>query len=365
MRKGRLAVALLVTLCLLSACDYHEMNYMVHVVGLGIEKTQEGEYKVSVEIVTPEKSSDGAAEPQIVSATGKTALEAISNTRGIVAKRLSFSHCQVILFDEGVAREGIGTLVDSILQFNEIEINTFCMVSAGCTPSEVLATEAITASAQSFELRTALVDALGYRRATRTSLLALHNNFSETGASTILPVAHRIPKGEEAIVDLYGGAVFVSDRMKGQLSQEEALFFLVGMTGVNHQVVSIPTSYGYESAQIADSNVKIDAKPVDGGIEVSFHVELVISSIGNESGDRDVSEMGQAMRAYFQNGILQLAARAWNEMDCDLFRIATMLYKRYPNEKESVAHWEDGVRAGGYAVEILLDLQTDEKLEGM
>lgn len=365
MRKGRLVLALLVTLCLLSACDYHEMDYMVHVLGLGIEKTQEGEYKVSVEIVTPENGSDGAAAPQIVSATGKTALEAISNTRGIVSKRLSFSHCQVILFDEGVARNGLGTLVDSILQFNEIEINTFCMVSVGCTPSEVLATEALTARAQSFEMRSALVDALGYRRATRTSLLALHNNFSEIGASTILPVAHRIPKGEKAIVDLYGGAVFVSDKMKGELSQEEALFFLVGMTGVNHQIVSIPTLRGYESAQIADSRVKIDAKLTNGGVEVSFKVEMMISSFGNESGDRDISEMKQEMRAYFQNGILQLAARAWNEMDCDLYKIATMLYKRYPNEKASVADWEDGVRAGGYAVEVLLDLQTDEILEGM
>lgn len=364
MRKGRLAVALLVALCLLSACDYHEMDNMVHVVGLGIEKTQEGEYKVSVEIVTSEKSQDGAVSPQIASANGKTMLEAISNTRGLVAKRLSFAHLQVIIFDEDVAREGLGTLVESLLQYNEIAINTYCMVSVDCTPSEVLATDALTVRAQSFELQSTLVDKLGYQGATTTSLLTLHSNIHETGTTTVLPLVHRIPQGEKAIVDLYGGAVFAVDRMKGQLTREEAQIYLLSTTGTNYRIIAIPTSNGYESALITDSHAKINTTLVDGGIEVSFIVELKISSIGNEPGNKSASELGQEIRAYFENGILQLAARAWNEMDCDLYEISTKLYRRYPNAKETVADWEGDVRAGRYSVEILLNLQTDQR-EGM
>ncbi len=364
MRKWLMVGLFLVLLPLLGACDYHELDNTVFVVGMGIERAGGDGYLMSAEIITMEKGDVETFTPQIATATGKTVLEATSNIRGIIAQRLDFSHCQVIVIDEAVAQTGIEELVDTILQFNEIDINTFCMVSVGCTPLDVLSTEALTTRAQSFELRSTLVDEVGIRRAERTTLLTLYANRMDMEQASFLPILRNTAVRDKSIIELSGIAVIQDNKMVGKFSHDESFFLLLTESLVFHRTISVPLENTYFPIQVEKSKVKIDARFINGEVEVSVLIRTQINYIGGFSKDTNLNELLNYITVYFHDGVTQALAKSRDELDCDVFKIAQLLYRRYPGERARASDWRESVRNARYSIQVTLDIQTDEIIPG-
>ncbi len=361
MRKRLLLCLLPLLFAFFTACDYHELTNTVLAVGLGIQYTDDEEYLVSVEIITMEKGTLETYQPQIAKSTGKTLLEAASNIRGLIARKLDFSHCQVILFDEKVAQQGLENAIEALVETDEISINTFCMITVGATPLEVLSSEPLSTRAQSLELRATLVDAVGLQSASKVSVLSLHNDLYDNGEAGILPLAERIVEGNKSLVDIRGGVALEADRMAGILTREEVSFYMLAVGGVRQRILSVPFGDRYISVQFVHGTGKVEPRLTPEGIEVSVSMNAKINLISQLPEDNpDSRELLQKISAFVRQGIEALTTRARDELDCDLFRVAGKLYRRYPSLQPDLSGWRESVRTATYRVQVSLDLQTDE-----
>ncbi|KJB84520.1 hypothetical protein AZ66_30790, partial [Paenibacillus sp. E194] len=103
---------------LVSGCwNRREMNDLAIAVGMGIDKAENGQYEVFVQVVDPgevsaRKPSGNRAPVTLYSAKGNTVFQAIRRMTTITPRKVYFSHLRIFVFGEEMAREGISKPLD-------------------------------------------------------------------------------------------------------------------------------------------------------------------------------------------------------------------------------------------------------------
>ncbi|WP_018933463.1 Ger(x)C family spore germination protein [Gracilibacillus lacisalsi] len=115
MKIIRLAL-LFVCIVLLSGCwDKKELNEVAVVIGVGIDKVSENEgvYEITAQVIKPQEDDQQGSELPTwsVTAQGETIMDAIKNLNRLSPRRLYWSHLQIIIFSEGLAREGVAPII--------------------------------------------------------------------------------------------------------------------------------------------------------------------------------------------------------------------------------------------------------------
>ena len=95
----------------------HNIDNIVHVVAIGIDKSEDSNdnIKVSFQFVNvssssgSEGSSGGENSTVVTSIKSSSLNKAINLMNSYICKELNFAHCKVIVFSEVFAREGIST----------------------------------------------------------------------------------------------------------------------------------------------------------------------------------------------------------------------------------------------------------------
>lgn len=113
----------------------HNIDNIVHVVAIGVDKCDDAEnnMKVSFQFVNmsggSESSSSGESSTVVTSINAPTINKAINLMNSYIGKELNFSHCKVIVFSENFAKEGISTEICTIVNNEEIRPSTNIIVS--------------------------------------------------------------------------------------------------------------------------------------------------------------------------------------------------------------------------------------------
>ena len=137
MKKRWLISFLLSILFLCSCSDYHEINDTAMVAGIGIDRGQNAEYRVSVEIVQP-ASGENAPSSKVISAEGDNVEDCLKHLVNVANKELHFSHCKLIVFSEDITKNGISFLIDSFLRDPQYRADLYLAVVSGKQASEML-----------------------------------------------------------------------------------------------------------------------------------------------------------------------------------------------------------------------------------
>ena len=118
-----------------SSYSSHNIDNIVHVVAIGIDKYDDSEdnMKVSFQFVnlssSDEGSSGGEASTVITSIITTTINEAINLMNSYIGKELNFSHCKVIVFSKDFAEKGIYTEICTMVNNEEIRPSTNIVIS--------------------------------------------------------------------------------------------------------------------------------------------------------------------------------------------------------------------------------------------
>lgn len=125
-------IILVITCFLLSGCyDYKELNDVAIVSGAAISYKHK-KYEVTLETIVTKKSDSGQSEESktmLFTGKGPTPATAFNNTLASVDKKASFSHLQIVLLDESVAKSSIKHISNYL--FRDIHINnTFYYILA-------------------------------------------------------------------------------------------------------------------------------------------------------------------------------------------------------------------------------------------
>jgi spore germination protein KC len=136
---------------LLSGCwSKKELTDLAIVAAMGIDKTEDGKYAVTLQIINPGNVAGGmrgggggtqSPPVTIYSATGNNLVEASRRASSKISRRLYYAHTNLVVIGENLAREeGLAVIIDGIDRDHEFRITTTMVITHQSTAEELVKT---------------------------------------------------------------------------------------------------------------------------------------------------------------------------------------------------------------------------------
>lgn len=149
-RKLALSLMISCLTILLSGCwSEHELSDLAFVLALGIDKTKDGKYEVSLQIVNPgnvagatqQVGGGGQGLPIVVyHEKGDNIVEAVRKNTELVSRRLYFSHTNMLILGEKIAKKDMYEILDALERDQEFRVTTNVVIARGTKAQNILET---------------------------------------------------------------------------------------------------------------------------------------------------------------------------------------------------------------------------------
>src|SRR5690554_3555812 len=227
MKKKIISMGLI--LFLLSGCwNYQEIQDFANVAGIAIDKGEEKKYKVSMEVISLDATTDFKPQTHVYESEDDTILGAGRSAISFVSKKLYYGHCKVIIISEELAREGISNLLDIFLRDHEFRITMLLFIAKGSSAKEMLEETAELSDVASYELEHMVRRHMIFSTfSKKQSLYRVIGKILEEGVAPVIPILELIQVSEdEKTFNLAGMACFRGDVFVNYLDVEETKYFL-------------------------------------------------------------------------------------------------------------------------------------------
>ncbi|MDR1262398.1 MAG: hypothetical protein LBK46_02785, partial [Oscillospiraceae bacterium] len=135
MKRIALAASLAALIFVLSGCwNSAELNELSIVVGLGIDKTDDEEYMVTVQVARPQLLKAGDADGNAyfnVSHKGKAVFSALRDLMNMFSRTMYTQQCEVLVVSEATAKDDVSALLEYFLRNVESRMTMPIMISRG------------------------------------------------------------------------------------------------------------------------------------------------------------------------------------------------------------------------------------------
>ncbi|MDD1516028.1 Ger(x)C family spore germination protein [Priestia megaterium] len=150
-RKGVfLLLILTMTLFLTSCWSKKELTDLAIVAAMGLDKTKDGRYHITLQIINPgnvaggmQGGGGGTQSPPITiySASGNNIVEASRRASSRISRRLYYAHTNLVVVGEKLAKEeGLGTLIDGLDRDPEFRNTSTIVIANHSTAADVVKT---------------------------------------------------------------------------------------------------------------------------------------------------------------------------------------------------------------------------------
>ncbi len=349
-KVGTLALILLQLTCsiFLTGCwNYREIDKMAIVAGVAVDKSSDGLFKVTAEIIA---SSGNKTESKIISMEGKTIFDAVRNGIAISGKRLYWSHSIVVILSKEIGGEGIRKITDWYIRDAESREDVNLLISVGETAAEILSQEGTTEDIKSISLGETIKNQVSLSKAPKIDVLTFEMESKNERAATILPTVKLVEVDQKMVPQVVGTAIIKNDRIAGYLSGDEtkALLFVrdeikggLLIDTPENSLVEIPVSL-----EIFDS--KTSVKPVVKGKTIKFNINVETTvAIDELHGPTNyIDEAGRKkLETIAANSLKKEIESVINklqtEYDADIFKFGTKLRENKIKVWQSVnTNWE-------------------------
>jgi spore germination protein KC len=301
-KKWVLSLILIISLIPLSGCwDRNELNELGIVVGLGVDKVGKG-YESTLQLVNPgevaaQKGGSGRAAASVYHEKGQTLFEIHRRMSTVSPRKLYFSHLQMLVIGEEVAKEGIDKILDLLSRNYQVRTDFYIVVAKGVKAADVLTVltpvEKIPAQNLFSKLETS------DKQWAATGIIKLDDLINDLTSKGKDPILTGIEvKGNKkmgktrnnvesidpyAILKFYGMAAFKENKMVGWLNEYEA-------KGVNYlrprhiktTLINIPCTKGTKiGIELIRSQTKLKGGFVKGKpvIDVNIRAEANVGEV--------------------------------------------------------------------------------------
>ena len=206
MKSKIIIINILIALLLTGCWNYNEIQNFAQLVGLAIDKGEEGyKYKVTAEIASSKPSADFDIEPILFEINENTIIGALRKMITVSAKKIYVGHCKIIIISEEVSREGISDILDVFLRDHEFRITMVVLVAKDAAARDMLDNTATTAKIASLELEKILKsNTLFGSFSLAKQLYHVQSDLLNHGISPSLPVLRLIDFEERKTFELFG-----------------------------------------------------------------------------------------------------------------------------------------------------------------
>lgn len=368
-----------VTLILLftSGCwNNRDITDLAIAVGVGLDKTEEGKIQLTIQIVNPHSAPSSQQEGGNplesgiqITVLGDTVFDAARNIITKSNKKLYFSHIQVIVIGETLARDSIGEIIDFFERDHETRRKVDVVIAKGATAKEILNTKSQLESLTSVHLSESLKNAKALGKSQVITLFDILQQVQAPGKDIVIGnIGFSGSSTEKTLehMEMQGSSIFKKGQLVGFLSPEETRGYLFGSNQIKSTILVLPNPLekGKQlSIEVIGSTGKTHARVEDGKPLLTIQVEAV-GNIGEVVGNSDVTtfEMGQLLEnlaaKHIQKEIEQVLDIIQKKYQSDIFGFQTVIYqKQYGEWLEITPLWEELYKEASVSVDVSFRLK--------
>lgn len=351
--KRLILIISLIIIC--TGCfNYSELNDYAIATGMAIDKSDDG-YEVSTLISNSPKSNEKNYTTVVYSGKGKTIYEAIKEIGLISPKELYIGHLSILIISDSVAKDGINSVLEFLLQEPRSKKNFYIALSKGNKAKDVLSITSPLTDFPSQNLATNLkattnlqgsisaidFNTLLYKLVNKGVDLTLNgfvivgdikNGVKESNMETNKPASY---------IKLTNQAIFKDDKLIAWANKNESRGINIINDKIHEMYIKVKCDDGYI---VVDTNTLETKKSVDkkGNVRLNTTGKASISEI---TCDIDLTRPSNIKRIEnkVNNKIKELESKAINlskKNSTDIFGIGLMYYQDYPDSYNKIKDYD-------------------------
>ncbi len=353
-RRGTRVVMMVACCFLLPGCyDATEVENLNIVVGIGIDETPTHQVRVSLEIVKPTTTDQGASSSSqgmkasfVLSSAGSNIDEAIYKFNQFSPRRMYFPHNAVVVFGKQYAEDGIDRAFDHLDRDRNYRRNELLLVSTR-TAREVLQSPFETQKLSALGLRQLINQLQHHSEAIRTEQLVVFRQYFEPSHSPLLCAVGMSKVNTPFIA---GMGLFNKGKLSLVLPFPSANG-LLWMLGNTHQITLTLPNQGDNSLEQQNSirllsthrviNFQRTGSDFVANIDVSARAEINHYSESKNITPEVIASL-EAQTEDLMQGEMKDAFRQMQEKDVDGAQLASELFREAPQTWKQIApQWSD------------------------
>ncbi len=356
MRKIRITTLIFIFLMnsiLATGCwNYKEIDELSIVAGVAIDKGEDNEFQMTVEIIQIGSARDTKKTSKIVMVEGKTMFDAARNLISLSGKRLYWSHAKVIILSKEIASEGVIKVVDWYNRDAETRGEAKILISGEASAKEILTYEGTTEDIKTFVLDNIIQDQESLSKAPIMDILKFDIESKTKMISTVIPVVNFNKLNGKVVPQVMGTAIIKNDKLLGFLNDEETkdLLFIRNEIKGGILVEEMQTGSDLTSVSLEIFKSKTKVTPVVNGNDIKINLDIeTIASIGEIGGkenfidDEGREELEESAANSLKKRIGFLINKVQSEYDADIFGFGQKLREDKIQEWKRVANNWEGV----------------------
>ena len=370
--KSMLKTLIIVMLALsLTGCwNRRELNTLAIVMGVGIDKGEKpDEIEMSVQIVDTSSmksgskggDSGGSSAYINLTGTGTNPISILRNFTHEISRKLYIPHNQMIIFGNGLAKDGVHDSLDMFLRDHEARLTVNVFVAKGEAKAIFKAKpELAKIPTADLSLRSEIQGATS--ETASLTVMDFMTCLASKTHSAVAPIVDIKENEGKKIAIISGGAVFKADKVVGELDKTETRGFLWVTNKVKSGVLCVGIKGEKADLEIVKSTTDVTAEIKKDGT-IHFKVKVKESgSIATQTGSENFGKteniklIEKAADELIKQEIKSSIKQA-QSLDSDIFGFGEMLHSKYPKQWKTLeGDWDNAFK------NINVDIEVEAKI---
>ncbi|MGG3157719.1 Ger(x)C family spore germination protein [Priestia megaterium] len=372
-RKGAFLLLMMTMTFFLTSCwSKKELTDLAIVSAMGIDKTKDGRYHLTLQIINPgnvaggmQGGGGGTQSPPVTiySASGDNIVEASRRASGRISRRLYYAHTNLIVVGEKLAREeGINTLIDALDRDPEFRITATMVITNHSTAADLVKTlTPVDKIPANKVLKTLEFTERKWGENVKTSLQEVMKSLESPGRGTVVSGFRLVgnPQQAQKLDNLQESAPGATLQASGiaVLKQGKLVDWLYGKSARGTvwildkiQGTDININWGGRKQAIAYQTVRqktsVSAHVKNGQPHISVHTRVEgdldeMEAPVDITNPKVITKIEQSMRKEIKKELNKAIKRA-QKNKTDIFGFGEVVHRSRPNQfKKLKAEWND------------------------
>ena len=345
-RKILISIVIMMTVITTGCWDNRDLTEIALAVAVGLDKTPEGDIDFTVQLVKPgviKAKAQGSTEKATwtYSATGSTIFSAIRNLLTTVNRKTFFSHIQLIVVGEEVAKEGLTDILDIFERDTETNRQSKIIIAKGTTAKRILKAQSELEDIPGMHITENIENNVAVGKIKNINLIKLLNIINFPGQSPAIGMIETVDGNNKdfEIKDLkvHGTAVFKKDKLVGWLDPIETRGLVFAQNQITSCIINVPNPLEKEkqvAMEVVRSQGRLDAELTED--KLKFIIEInAIGRIAHQEGRGDLTtlpmnaKLERAVTQVIKEDIKVAIEKCQQVYKTDIFGFSPIVHRKY------------------------------------
>jgi spore germination protein KC len=367
---------------ILSGCwDHRELSEITVVVGMAVDKGDNGKYTLTIEGINAkelsDKTSSGFATSIFYALEGDTLAELSQKMNVGISKNLIYSHMKVLVISEEVLRDGLIDFLDFLERNREIRDDFNLVTTRNVKAADILGVTYLVQKSSSLKLHmqlNSLVESWGGDPNIRLNdFIQAYTSAGRRGVMAALTIQGDPEKGEsvenmkkvkpDALVVVDSLAIFKHDKLRAFLPLEDSRNYLWIINKLDKTVLTVECNKDKSlGVRIFNNKTKSKVSLIKGRAVINLRVngEGYLDSTQCKEDLTQINtfvKYGKLTEKEIKKNLEATIKKLQQEYKADIFGFGEMLYRQdYKNFKRIEKNWDE------YFEDAIVNVDVNVKL---